>query len=228
MELVKLEDEKSELIKKFFAIGSNANLEELEEHKIKLQLYLETVDDAQIKELLSVINAILIYSKENDKEKAREFVIDVSARLLCKHDFDMYDMRILNCILFSMPRIEEVINFSTDALIQLENYTDHEHYNLVKINLNFNLALRLMQFKYFDKTYTDDLDVILHEALDIVIALGMEHNMLIHFCSATIRKDVLVKDKVIIYSALKLLESTGVKENDEFIKAFISSYNIAI
>jgi hypothetical protein len=216
--------EKQMLINGFFDMGGNHNVTKCMKHKEKLQLYADKTNDTEIKELINVITAISIVFESNDVEKARDCVLPTWARLKLNHTYSFYDIRILSCIVGTCYSIEQYIDLTTDALIQLENYKDHEDYLRVKIVINLNLGIYLFEAKYFDKNYLNDLDEILLESLDIALELSILAEDHYCFSIAMISKGILLKDRVSIYSATKLLKFIGEEETtNAFMKEYIKN-----
>lgn len=68
-----------------------------------------------------------------------------------QNTFRLYDILILTSILYKADTLESVINYSIKALNQLEKYSNHERYSVIKISLTYRLSHFLIEAKYLGK-----------------------------------------------------------------------------
>lgn len=217
---------KEQLIIDFFDIGGIPELQikinKLKEHREKLKIFFFENNDIEIENLISVVDALIIYMSEDDKEKARQKVSHLWDNWSKQYTLNLYDIRILTAILFTSDTLENCINNTLNALNQLEKYNKHEKYIIIKTSLYYNLSYYLMEAKRLlnkedIKLINTDLDKLLIETLDILIDLSIKYNNYI-FPKAILRKGVLTKDKGLVYCGLMLINNTKSKEKLEFIK----------
>lgn len=219
------EIEKDNIIRDFFDIGSNPDIEvkivAIKEHKHKLNKLLKIQDDLEIRYLINVIDSLLIAMIESDYKKASKEVEHIWDILNDKANLSLYDIRILTCILFTANSVDEFLATVDRCLYNLEDYSYHDQYHTVKIALKNSLSLYLMEMKYSSNLYNSYLDDLLFETVNDLIELTMECNG-DAFARAIIRKGLLTQNKALIFAGLKLINTPKSKERIKFIK----DYNI--
>ena len=228
-----MESEKERLITMFINIGKNEKEEKLRICKAQCERFLVDKDDNDIRDLINVIQALLIYFETGDKEESRRWVDDLCDRLYLKTNLSLYEIRIMNCLVFTETSIEKVIKAVEFSLRQLEIYRFHQDYIKVKIIMKLNLVILLTDCKFFDNQYKSEYDELISKSLKEVIKLNLKSrlNDSYYVATATIYKGILLKDQDLIYIGFLLLRSSdpeGEKDIENLIKVFINKYNISV
>jgi|GEM_PF-3635534 len=226
-------NEKEKLIKSFFDIRGNEQNKKLKRCKDELERFLVKNNDSDLTDLLNLVNALITYYENSDKEEARRWVIDIWDKLNSKPNFSLYDIRLLNYILFTEPDIEKLVEYVDYALEQLEIYKFHEDYIRVKVALKLNLLNLLLEAKFFNEQFNDELTAKMFEVIEEVIALNLTHqlNNKYYIGLANMYKGILLKNKNTIYVGFILLESSGHKDDNDLqdlIKMYVQKYNIVV
>jgi len=226
-------DEKERLINMFFNIRSNNHPEALKNCQSQCEVFLLKEDSEEIKDLINTIQALIIYFKTGNKKESRKWVHDLLDKLYSKSNLSLFNIRLLNSLLFVETNVEKVINNVNTCLKQLEVYRFHDHYVNIKISMNLNLLDSLMMSKYFDKHYDSKYDGFISKIIKEIITLNLDHklNSKYYVGLAQIYKGILLKDQDIIYPGVLLLKSSD-QENSQAIhdllEVYKKKYNIVI
>lgn len=219
-------DELNKLTREFFNIGGQPNvsikvdkLRNLRKKLVKLSNKL-TEPDIQLTHLIDVIDCLLILILEDDQHKAREKVSHIWNIFNNMNNFTLYDLRILTAILFSVETLGEFVTITNKAFAELEKFIDHELYIVTKTHLTNNLSFKLMKAKYSNnKEYNDEYDKLLEETTDNLLNLSMKYDNSI-FPRALVRKGILLKNNIIIYAGLAMLNTPDAKEKITYIRDY--------
>lgn len=227
-------NEKERLIELFFKIGSSEQITALQHCKQECKNFLKKEYDEEIEDLTKIITALIIYFKTDNREKAKEHVIDVWYKLYSKTNLSFNDIRLLNCLMFVEADIEALIELSEELLTQLEEqYKFHSHYLRLKITINSNLLDLLLDAKFLNRNYKDEFDQIIFKKVREVITLNLKHKLNDDYLvgRAIMCQGITLKDEVLIYTGCLLLRNSKkdpLSGINELIKAYIKKYNIEI
>lgn len=134
---------KKQILNRFFKLNYN-NPGKLEEIKQQIMAYLTDEDDAELREVYLLCDALLIVSRSEDFEEARKLVEPIWRRLQKYDQWYLYDIRLINMMLFMYP-LETTISFSKRVLLRLDNYAKHEDVEQLRDIYNINLSLVLIK-----------------------------------------------------------------------------------
>ena len=230
---------KEDLIKDFFSIRGNEQLESLTNLLDECELHLKGPEaDGDIRNLVNVINALRTYFMTGSKDEARSYVEDLYERLVedciaTETNLSFFEMRLLGAILFIEKNLEKAIKMINYCLEQLEIYKFEDEYAKTKMVLNLRLIILLVDSKIFDKHYQVKYDEIISGKISETIRFNLQTglNNAYYVACANIYKGIFLKDEDIIYTGLLLLKHSEAEENlgaDELVKSFIKRYDIKI
>lgn len=220
---------KQHLIDEFFHIGLNTEVNRLESYKNKLEKHIDEYEE--IKELNYIVEALIIYYSDEDLAEYKNKMSTIWCNLLNKSQWTLYDIRILNAIMFSYNDLNQMVDFVEDAIIQLnENYQQSEYYDKIILTINFNLSNQLLHAKYFNiKEYLEAYDNTIIEAFDncLTLANRLNNKYLLHITS--INKAIFNNDKYLIYYTIHSIKQQNYTK-DFLIKLGkkIEKYNQAL
>lgn len=224
-------DEKERLIKMFFNIRGNEQTQALKNCQSQCERFLLNEDSEEIKDLVKVINALIIYFETGDKEESKEWVVELWDKLYPKPNLSFYEIRLLNAILFTEEEIDKVIEVIKDCLIQLEIYKFHEIYLDVNMALKLNLVIFLTDSKFFNKQYKVEYDKLILQTTNEIISLnlksGFNNDMFVS--KASIYQGILLKEQNLIYIGFLLLKKSNYNSDqsiEELIKVYTKRYSI--
>lgn len=225
--------EKERLINRFFKIGGNEKVGDLQRCKLDCERFLlKWSDDPEINDLVNVIEALSLFFQTGDRKEARKWVVDIWDKLYSKPNLSLFEIRILNCILFAELKVEKVVEAVDNCLIQLDIYKFHDDYVRTKIALNMNLLDLLIDAKFFDSCYDNTLDELISDTIQIIIRLNLENKLHNRYYVglATMYQGILLKDDIKIYTGLLDLQSSSQNHSysiQQLIKIYIEKYNIS-
>jgi len=218
----------------FFRISGNEQTIALQNCKSDCKKFLQERYDSEIHDIYSVINAMIIYFETDDKNKSKQCVTALWVRLNAKIELSFFEIRIMKYLLFIESSIERVIDIVSNCSLQLDGeYHAHKDYMSVKLALQLNLIILLMDAKFFDEKYSIEYDELIAQIIYEVITLNLESRMNNKYFVgiANIYQGILLKNRHLIYTGFLLLESsTDVNNNSitELIKFYAKKYNISI
>ena len=226
-------EEKEYLINKFFKIGGNEKIEALKRCKADCERFLlRWSDDPEINDLVNVIQALSLYFKTGDKKEARKWVVDIWEKFDSKTNFSLFEIRILNCILFTELRVEKMVETVENCLMQLEIYKFHDDYVRTKMAFNMNLLELLIDAKFFDSRYDNKFDELISQTIQTIIRLNLENKMHNRYYVglATMYQGILLKDDIKIYTGLSELQNSSRNHShniQQLINIYIEKYSIS-
>lgn len=224
--------ETKRLQEEFFLIGKNYEIAALEKLQTECENFLVKNKDEEISDLVQIIGAIIVYTKNYNREVARGQVKRVWKKLIVKEKFSLYEIRILIPILFVASSTEELIKVTNKCLDDLGYYRFDQLYIKLRILLLLNLMRMLIDDKFFSEDYRLKYDKLINEATDEIIELNAEckENYNTYVALATIHKGMVTKDKTLFRVGIALLESEqfDLSKIDRAIKFYMERYNFII
>lgn len=222
--------EKESIIKEFFDIGSNLDIQvrvdAIKRHKEMLSKLLLKKYDEQVRNLIDVIDSLLITMLDENRKKARKKIEHIWQMYKEKDKLTLYDIRILICILYTSNTLEEMITLANKCLKHLEKYKEHEKYHVIKIALYNSLSYGMMLLKYNSNLYDVRYDDMLLNIINELQELTIRHDHA-SFPRAMIMKGVLLEDKVSIVAALKIMDiDLDLEETETYSQFFLRYRNI--
>jgi len=142
----------------FFNIGGNEKTQALKNCRSQCERFLLDEESEEIRDLIHVISAIVIYFETGSKEIAGEWVNDIWSKLIPETNLSFFEIRLLTAVLFTELNIKKVIEMTKTLFNQLEIYKFHKDYMKVKIAINLNILDILMSARSFVRQYKSDYD----------------------------------------------------------------------
>lgn len=140
---------KQNLIHKLFSIDYN-HIENLHELKHQVVEFLEGQNDDDIKHIHLICEAFIQLHDTKDIEIAKNIVEPIWRRMSKYEQWYLYDIRVINTILFLFP-IDIAIEFTQTVLVRLDTYKDFLDTERLKIAFKINLSLLLIKNKDYVK-----------------------------------------------------------------------------
>lgn len=140
---------KQNLIHKLFSIDYN-HIENLHELKHQVVEFLEGQNDEDIKHIHLICEAFIQLHDTKDIEIAKNIVGPIWRRMSKYEQWYLYDIRVINTILFLFP-IDIAIEFTQTVLVRLDTYKDFLDTARLKIAFKINLSLLLIKNKDYVK-----------------------------------------------------------------------------
>lgn len=218
------------LKEKFFTIGGNHKVGCLKELREEYENFLAKNDSEEIDDLVQIITANLIYLNTDSRDKARACINHVWDKLIAKEELSLYEIRILNPILFAASSTEELIAVTNKCLQNLCLYRYNPFYVPLRISILTNLIQSLMDDKFFSEDYEEEYDNLIKEYTSEIIELNVnsekKHDSQVAL--ALTYKGVVMKDKDLFRAGISYLETLKVdfSKIDRAIKFYMDRYDI--
>jgi hypothetical protein len=132
----------------FFSIKGNYQKEALSTLHQECESFLINNESEEIEDLLAIVIANRSFFDTNEKDQAREVTAKVWEKLSNKYEMSLYDIRILNPILFVAKTPEEMFTVTQKCLKQLKRYFHNDLYVPIRISLLGNLIFRFTDYKF--------------------------------------------------------------------------------
>ena len=132
-------------------------------------------------ELLFIFEAFLDVLN-NDYEAASEKVIPVWNRLEKHNAWYLYDISLINSILYLFP-VDVAESIMTIALNRLEDFKSFRNIHQLSANFQINFILMLMENKQFEKAL---------EHIEKLIAFSQKQRLYVHLGVSYVRKGILL------------------------------------
>ena len=149
-------ERKQNLIHTLFTLNYN-HMESL--HKLKHQtiVFLEEQHDQDIKSISLICDAFIQLHNTKDIEVAQNIVNHIWVSMSKYEQWYLYDIRIINTILFLFP-VDIAIEFTQTILVRLNTYKNFLDAERLKIAFKINLSLLLIKNKDYAKALTIIMD----------------------------------------------------------------------
>lgn len=134
-------------------------------------------------ELLLIFEALLLILK-NNYDDARKQVLQIWARLEKHDNWYLYDIRLVNSILYLFPIdvAESIVNL---ALKRLDDYKNFRNINQLSANLQINFVLLLVDNKKYSKALKE---------IEKLISFCIDKRLYIHLGACYVRKGILLEN----------------------------------
>ena len=150
---VNLEEKRLELMKSFFALGGNHDLDKMLELQPELESYLENYedsDDKKIENTLHLLKAWIHYHKTNDVLSSHKLVLPMMKNLNFGHTKkylkDFYNIMILSMSVLVCEDYEQALTLAKDLeTAMFAYYKDKLKQQKIMVTLYSNLAEVLLQ-----------------------------------------------------------------------------------
>jgi hypothetical protein len=219
----------------FFSIKGNYQSEALGTLNKECESFLLYNESEEIEDLLAIVIANRSYFSTKEKDQAREITKEVWEKLSTKYEMSLYDIRILNAILFVAKTPEEMFKVTQKCLNQLERYRYDDLYIRIRMPMLLNLTFAFVDYKFelkkcqLNTVEKMDYDTIINDAADELIELNAKNKLQYNECTAfaMIYKAIANEDKIHFYSGVAFLKTVGIHEMaDDTIKFYLNKYNI--
>ena len=219
----------------FFAIKGNYQVEALSTLYKECEGFLIHNESEEIEDLLNIVVAVKSFFQTKEKDNAREVTKEVWKKLSTKYEMSLYDIRILNPILFVAETPEEMFEVTQKCLEQLNRYRYNDLYVQLRMSMLFNLIHSFMDYKFSlkDKQFMTENNLnyvdVINEASDEISELNakneLKYNIIVAF--SVVYKAIANEDKISFYSSIAFLKSLEVYEMvDDVIQFYLNKYNI--
>ena len=157
---------------------------------------------------------------------------DLFDKLYLKPNLSLFEIRILNCIMFIESELDRLLDNVNKCLKQLEIYQFREDYIKIKITFKLNLVDTLLEAKFFNDQFKEELNQKMFDIIEEAISLNLEHQ-LNEYCAglANVYKGILLKNKNRIFIGALLIDSSRVQDEQNIsnlIKIYTQRYNKVI
>lgn len=226
---MKIKDLKS----KFFAIGGNYEGEALEELQRECREFLIKNYDEEIADLVEIMEVLAMYIDTFNRDLAREQLKDIWQKLIAKDELTLYEIRILNPLLFAAANTEELIAVTNKCLDVLERrYRFDKLYIRLRMVLLLNLVRTLIDDKFFSNDYKEEYDALIESSTDEIIELNSQTDEKygLYVAFATVHRGMVMKDKVLFRVGIAFLEQAEIDfiKLDKAIALYMERYNFKI
>ncbi|MGK0552044.1 helix-turn-helix domain-containing protein [Enterococcus faecalis] len=133
------------LIEAFFSLVSNVDSSKILALKTRCLAYLKQQDDISIKEIITILDALVALAKEDTTslQQSKVLVGKIWQRLNKMDTWYYYEIRLLNCILYFLP-IETVQELIPRLLTTLKRYEDYHRFDYLKLVVFVNISTLLL------------------------------------------------------------------------------------
>lgn len=148
----------------------------------KKELVSQSTMTTREQELAAIYDALFLIADQNDYETAKQKVEPIWQRLE-KHDiWYLYDIQLLNNILYLFP-IDTAVSIVSLALKQLKKYKNLRGINNLSANMQMNLVLLLIQHKRYETALAE---------VERLIDVCVQKNLYLHLALCYSRKGLLL------------------------------------
>lgn len=123
------------------------------------ELYLKTVEDRYIQDILDLSKAFLVLKESENFEVPRRYAEKVWNRLQEANMWYLSDLKLINSILFLFP-ISTAISITQFAIKQAVKYKDFNDYRKLILPFKFNLVHLLIRERAFEQAFLLNEEVI--------------------------------------------------------------------
>lgn len=210
-----------ELILQFFNSPYH-NIDALTDMKLKCEKLLlrEQKVSSIISDICVLCDALLLILKDHNFEQAKQLVKPIWDRL-CKHnDLFLYDIYLMNAMLFLFP-LDEIFKIKDFLERSISKYINYQNVNRLSINLKLNIGILCIA----EQKYKQGLVLI-----EAAIVLASETKAFVQLAIAYTRKGICLRNQGategdrLIQKGLDILEVIEEYETIEFLKKEIRFY----
>ena len=219
----------------FFAIKGNYKIDALGTLQKECEGFLLHNESEEIEDLLNIVVAVKSYFQTKEKDQARKVTAKVWEKLSNTYELSLYELRILNSILFVAETPKELYTVVQKCLKQLERYRHNELYVPLRITMLSNLIWSVIDYKLSLKhnkfvadsslNYTAIINESSDELLELNAKNGLKYN--IYVAMAMVYTAIANEDKIAFYGSVAFLKSLEIYELiDDVIQFYLNKHNI--
>jgi len=219
----------------FFAIKGNYKVDALGTLQKECEGFLIHNESEEIEDLLNIVVAVKSYFQTKEKDQARKVTKEVWKKLSSKYEMSLYDIRILNPILFVAETPEELYTVTQKCLEQLERYRHNELYVIIKASMIFNLIYAFVDYKLSLKDKLSNIEstldhaTIINESSNELLELNAKNGLKcnIYVAMAMVYAAIANEDKVAFYGSIAFLKSLEIYDLiDDTIQFYLNKHSI--
>jgi len=204
---------KHKLLNELFATGGNFWPDKSKKVEIKLQEYFkDNKNELQIRDALIILKTFEMDYKYNDLKACCELSVPIFERLNSTSKWDLYDIRILQCVVHYAETYMQTHTYVTKALDELENHSHERLYHRIKLNILLNATSRLLRAKFYEKDIqksNEDLSMLFSKYIDLIKPLCAGEDFIYQNGFVKVREGIFYKDTDLINSTFKFFKEKG-------------------
>lgn len=201
---------RASLVNRFFNSVSTLDVQYFLNLENDCEAYLKNHEDATIKDILSIIKALLLSGATTNPEKDKAAVLlvrTVLARLKKMDTWYFHELRLLNATLQFFSS-DVVLQFLPKILATLKNYDEFAHFEDFKLTILINVSTALLRDEYLKEC---------NEVATEAMQLSRKGHRYDFLAVTQIRSGICVKDRTKVEEGFQLLQLTHEEVLEEYM-----------